>query len=381
MKSTDYLILGAGASGLMLAYRMAKDPFFANKSIRIVDKKQNKGDDRTWCFWEKGMGEWDSLVVKEWNQIYFGAQGKTKKIPLGQYNYKMIRSAAFYQKLWLFILSKENFTFQQDEVNNIYSSEHEVEVRCSSKTYCAKQVFNSIPLNKTYLSQKKYPVLKQHFIGWFIKTESDEFEDDTATFMDFNLEQKGNTRFMYVLPTSKREALFEYTLFSEQLLSKDAYEKAIKNYLKQKNIHNYTILEKEQGSIPMTVYPFANENKKNVLNIGTAGGWTKASTGYTFANSSKKTKDLVGFIKNSNDLRSFKKKSKHQLYDLLFLDVLSQNNALGSKVFSSMFECVNVQTILKFLDEDSTLLEDLKIILSVPSIKFSKALFKRITSL
>ena len=133
MKSTDYLILGAGASGLMLAYRMAKDPFFANKSIRIVDKKQNKGDDRTWCFWEKGMGEWDSLVVKEWNQIYFGAQGKTKKIPLGQYNYKMIRSAAFYQKLWLFILSKENFTFQQDEVNNIYSSEHEVEVRCSSK--------------------------------------------------------------------------------------------------------------------------------------------------------------------------------------------------------------------------------------------------------
>ena len=249
------------------------------------------------------------------------------------------------------------------------------------KTYCAKQVFNSIPLNKTYLSQKKYPVLKQHFIGWFIKTESDEFEDDTATFMDFNLEQKGNTRFMYVLPTSKREALFEYTLFSEQLLSKDAYEKAIKNYLKQKNIHNYTILEKEQGSIPMTVYPFANENKKNVLNIGTAGGWTKASTGYTFANSSKKTKDLVGFIKNSNDLRSFKKKSKHQLYDLLFLDVLSQNNALGSKVFSSMFERVNVQTILKFLDEDSTLLEDLKIILSVPSIKFSKALFKRITSL
>ena len=123
------------------------------------------------------------------------------------------------------------------------------------------------------------------------------------------------------------------------------------------------------------------KTKKNVLNIGTAGGWTKASTGYTFANSSKKTKDLVGFIKNSNDLRSFKKKSKHQLYDLLFLDVLSQNNALGSKVFSSMFERVNVQTILKFLDEDSTLLEDLKIILSVPSIKFSKALFKRITSL
>ena len=378
MKQTDYLILGAGASGLMLAYRMAKDPFFANKSIVIVDKEQHKGDDRTWCFWEKGLGEWDSLVLKEWNQIYFGAQGRTKKISLGHYKYKMIRSAAFYQDLWDFILSKENFSFQQDEVSGICSSKNQVAVQCTSKTYWASQVFNSIPLSKTYLSQKKYPVLKQHFIGWFIQTKNNQFQDDAATFMDFNLKQEGNTRFMYVLPISKKEALFEYTLFSEHLLSKETYEEAIKSYLSEKNIHDYTIIEKEQGSIPMTVYPFVSENKKNVLNIGTAGGWTKASTGYTFANSSRNTKRLVDFIKNCSDLRAFQKRSKYNLYDLLFLDVLSQNNELGSEVFSNMFERVKIQTILKFLDEDSTLLEDLKIILSVPSFKFTKALLKRI---
>jgi lycopene beta-cyclase len=62
MKQTDYLILGAGASGLMLAYRMAKDPFFDHKSILILDQEQNKGNDRTWCFWEKGTGEWDPLL-------------------------------------------------------------------------------------------------------------------------------------------------------------------------------------------------------------------------------------------------------------------------------------------------------------------------------
>jgi lycopene beta-cyclase len=86
---------------------------------------------------------------------------------------------------------------------------------------------------------------------------------------------------MYVLPTSPTEALLEYTLFSHDLLAKAEYETAIKEYIAQLNyqlLHN----RKEQGSIPMTCYPFWKKIHKKVLNIGTAGGWTKASTGYTF---------------------------------------------------------------------------------------------------
>ena len=45
----------------------------------------------------------------------------------------------------------------------------------------------------------------------------------------------------------------------------------------------------------MTSFKFEELNSYNILNIGTAGGWTKASTGYTFYNTSKKTKDLVSF--------------------------------------------------------------------------------------
>ena len=46
------------------------------------------------------------------------------------------------------------------------------------------------------------------------------------------MEQKGNTRFMYVLITSENEALLEYTLFSKNLLSKGEYEAEIQNILK-----------------------------------------------------------------------------------------------------------------------------------------------------
>ena len=38
----DYIIIGAGASGLMLAYRMALDPFFDDKSIVIFDKEKDE---------------------------------------------------------------------------------------------------------------------------------------------------------------------------------------------------------------------------------------------------------------------------------------------------------------------------------------------------
>ena len=85
MKS-DYLILGAGASGLMLAYRMAKDPFFDNKSIILIDKEKKKRNDRTWCFWEKESNEWDPIITKKWNDIFFGAKGKIKKISLKPYS-------------------------------------------------------------------------------------------------------------------------------------------------------------------------------------------------------------------------------------------------------------------------------------------------------
>ena len=380
MKS-DYLILGAGASGLMLAYRMAQDSFFDNKSIVIIDREKNKGDKRTWCFWEKESNEWDSIITKKWNDIFFGAKGKMRKIPLYPYSYKMIRSGAFFEKLWDYILSKENFVFCQEEVTNINTNLNNVVVHGKKSTFQASKVFNSLSINNSYLKQSKFPVLKQHFIGWFIETKEDHFDADTATFMDFNIDQKGNTRFMYILPTSKKEALFEYTLFSEDLLDKKAYEKAIEKYLKEKNITDYIITETEQGSIPMTVYPFASENTKNLLNIGIAGGWTKASTGYTFSNCSRKTKELLAFLKKSEDLTTFEKKSKYQLYDMLFLDVLYKNNELGEEIFFSLFEKVEIQTILEFLDNNSSIIQDMKIIFSVPRSKFTLALFKRILGL
>jgi lycopene beta-cyclase len=196
--------------------------------------------------------------------------------------------------------------------------------------------------------------------------------------MDFSVEQRGNTRFMYVLPTSTTEALLEYTLFSHQLLSKEEYEREIENYIQKLGISTFEIIEKEQGSIPMTCYPFWNKTTKRVLNIGTAGGWTKASTGYTFKNSDKKSTQLVAFLQMETDFRKFHKRTKFWFYDLLLLAVLDKHNDLGASVFSSLFQEGDPTLIFKFLDEETSYFEDLKIILKCPKKLFIEGLLRSI---
>jgi lycopene beta-cyclase len=75
-------------------------------------------------------------------------------------------------------------------------------------------------------------------------------------------------------------------------------------------------------------------------------------------------------------MSSFHKKSKFWFYDLLLLDILYRNNELGSRIFSSLFKKDNPVLIFKFLDEETNLIEDLKVILKCPKMPFIKALFR-----
>ena len=379
MKSYDYIITGAGASGLMTAYRMSLDTYFDDKEILILDKENKNSNDRTWCYWEEGKGEWDHLLAKKWNNIYFGSTDYSEVIPLDKYHYKMLRSGEFYAFLWEQIGKKKNILHIQDEVISYIDHGKSVTVKSKTAVFETSKLINSIFHTDLLTQQDKYPYLKQHFVGWFVKADDDVFDDKVATFMDFNLPQNGNTRFMYVLPISKTHALIEYTLFSEHLLPVSEYETAIEKYMEQIGIKNYTITEKEQGNIPMTSFPFEKQNTKNILHIGSAGGWTKASTGYTFALTTKKSKELVQFLKTEGDLSKFYKRSRYWFFDLIFLGVLHRNNELGSSIFASIFKNNKTQDIFRFLDEKGSWYSDLKIIFRTrPKINFTSSFLRNL---
>ncbi|TDW50301.1 lycopene beta-cyclase [Flavobacterium sp. 270] len=376
----DYIFTGTGLSALMTVYKMVQSGKFADKSILLLDENSKKTNDRTWCFWDKNEMVWNSIVSKKWDFALFANENFNRNLALKPYQYNQIRGLDFYNFVLNEISKQSNITFLNEKVTDINELETHVYVGTEENRYTCNYLFNSIYTKAFAESQMKYPVLQQHFIGWFVESEVEIFNPEQATFMDFSVEQKGNTRFIYVLPTSKTEALVEYTLFSEKLLPKEEYENEIQNYLKNLGVKEYQILEKEQGSIPMTCFPFWKRNTKRVLNIGTAGGWTKASTGYTFKNSDKKSSELVKFLQNNSStslrMTAFHKKSRFWFYDLLLLDILYRHNELGSSIFSSLFKKGNPKLIFKFLDEETTLIEDFKVILKCPKIPFIKALFR-----
>ena len=381
MKKYDYIILGSGLSGLLTAYRMANDAWFDDKSILIIDKEIKNQNDRTWCFWEEANGEFDSILSKTWEKAFIGNQDFQQSFKMHPYLYKMIRSSDFYKLVFETISSKSNFTFINDEIINWKTINNSVEITGKKQSYYGDFLLNSFFDVNPILNQTKYPYLKQHFIGWFIKTKEAIFDDSEVKFMDFTIAQDGNTRFMYVLPTSKTEALFEYTLFSEGLLEKSDYEKAIENYLQNLGITDYEIVEKEAGNIPMTCFPFHKQNWERVLFIGTSGGWTKASTGFTFFNSKKQSEKLIEFLKTNQNLTKFHRKNRYWFYDLILLEVLHQNNELGADLFGRLFQKNSIQKIFQFLNEEGTFFSDLKVMLTLPKWLFVKATFRALWKL
>lgn len=377
MQHYHYIFTGSGLSALMTVYEMLLSGKFEDKSILLIDENAKKVNDRTWCFWDEN-NLFDEIVSKKWNQAIFANEKFNRVLELTPYQYKKIIGLDFYELVFKKISEHKNIHFLNQKVVDFTELGNHCIVKTEQETLTCNKIFNSIYNPEVVTAQTKFPLIHQHFIGWFIKSKEAVFTPNCATFMDFSVEQKGNTRFMYVLPTSENEALLEYTLFSKNLLSKEEYEAEIQKYIENLGITEYEIIEKEQGNIPMTCYPFWKHNTKNIVNMGSAGGWTKASTGYTFKNAFKKSKALVQFLKSESDFTKFHRKDKFWFYDLLLLDILSSKNELGSKIFSSMFKKGDSTVIFKFLDEETSLSEDLQVIWRCPKMIFVKTLIKRL---
>jgi len=373
LETFDYIICGGGASGLLLSNAFISDKFFNDKKILIIEKESKTTNDKTFGFWNDKESVLDEMVFKEWEFAEFKDSNSYNTFLLNPYKYKMIKSNQFYSHIGNKILKAANFKYlnsninEIDEINNI--------VKTDDGEFSSSIIFSSIYNEVNF---KKYPLLKQHFIGWTIETKSETFDDNKITFMDFSVDQKDEIRFMYILPFSKNKALVEYTLFSKELISDNEYEKEIKSYLKENNIQGYTIKEKEKGMIPMTCYPFFENNTDTYFQIGTAGGWSKPSTGYTIKNSIKKIDVLIESLKQDKPLSKIRFKNRFWYYDLLFLDVLIASKGKGSQVFSDLFKNNDPIKIFKFLDENTSVIEELSIFLSVDIKTFVRSLIKRI---
>lgn len=370
MKQYDYIIAGAGAAGMSLLYRMMKHDFFNEKKILVVDKAPKNTNDHTWCFWEKQPDVFESIVHHEWQNVHFYSNDFSGLLYLSPYRYKMLRSIDLYSFVMDEASRHPNISFQYGVVTEMRNEGQNALLKIDGDFFSAQFIFNSILFDKIQVPKGKHSLL-QHFKGWVIETEEPVFKSGEATLMDFRVSQQHGTTFMYVLPTADNKALVEYTLFTEKLLAEESYTNALKDYIQSIiKVNHYKVIEEEFGIIPMTNTSFTKQNR-NIINTGTAGGQTKPSTGYTFKFIQKQCDQILDAIVHNRPFynNNFSHK-KFLWYDSILLNVLAKKRMPGDKIFAKIFEKNKASSVFRFLDNESELGEDLRIINSLPKMPF-----------
>ncbi|MDA9710673.1 lycopene cyclase family protein, partial [Candidatus Pelagibacter sp.] len=236
MKEFDYIIIGGGCAGLSLAYELDFHEKLKNKTLAIIEPRQEYKRDKTWSFWKVMPHNFDDCVKKNWENFSINIPGKTNYLKCKSYPYQSIDSGLFYKKINNRLKENKNISFFKEisEINTKNSF-----------------IFNSVPeIKNNYLN------LWQHFCGVEIQTKNNFFDEEIFNLMDFDCEQRESVHFFYTLPYSKNRALIETTWLSKMNdNSQKDYDNQIKEYIeKHLKIKNYEITFKEEGAIPL-FYP------------------------------------------------------------------------------------------------------------------------------
>ena len=233
MKEFDYTIIGGGCAGLSLAYELEVYEKLKDKTLAIIEPREDYKRDKTWSFWKVFSHNFDDCVKKSWNNFTINTPNNTKYINCEHTPYQTIDSGMFYEKILSKLKLNKNIQFFKsiDEIDKSNSI-----------------VFNSVPN-----FENKQSELWQHFCGVEIETEKDFFDDEIFNLMDFACDQRNKVHFFYTLPFTKRNALVETTWISELNDEKlKDYDEQIDNYLSNHlNIRNCKINFKETGAIPL----------------------------------------------------------------------------------------------------------------------------------
>ena len=191
MKDFDYIIIGGGCAGLSLAYELDLHEKLKDKTLAIVEPREEYKRDKTWSFWKVSNHNFDDCVKKSWKEFSVKIPSESKVVKCENYPYQSIDSGLFYNKINEKLKKNKNIKF----FNNI----KELNTKNSF-------IFNSVPSLQNNSSN-----LWQHFYGIEIETNEKFFDENNLELMNFDCDQRNNVHFLYVFPFTKNKAMIETT--------------------------------------------------------------------------------------------------------------------------------------------------------------------------
>jgi len=376
----DYIIAGAGASGLSLLWNMLHSDVLNSKRILLVDINFKPVNDKTWCFWDDSNIPFEELIYHTWSNLEVSALSERMNEDLKKYKYHCIRSIDYAEKILEMGKASDSVTMLESKIIDFESEGNQGIIITDQGKFKADYIFQSALKPPGLVNEKLDVSLKQHFLGWEIETNKDLFNPGRAIFMDFDIPQTDGVSFFYTLPFTKRKALIEYTLFSDKLLTDEEYELELIKYLQTKynlKSSDFTVSRREKGNIPMEDrrYPFMYCD--HVYNMGTAGGLTKPTTGYTFTRIQRHAKEIVNSLESGSPIPTKRASTyRFRIYDMMLLYILDQQTDVSIQIFHDLFQKNSFDRILQFLEEETNIVQELKIFYTLPYTPFFKSIWK-----
>lgn len=368
--TSDVVIVGGGAAGLSLAYRLTET---GSTTVTVVEPPDGpaRPPERTWCYWDQGTGDFDEAITASWSRLrVHGTDGDEITVDPAPLSYHMLRSAPFERLVYSRLARSHGGHVLRATAHTLRDVADGAEVRCTAPdgrelTLRGRHVFDSRPLRA--LPPARTHVL-QHFRGWFVRTDADRFDPAVADLMDFRVPQpRHGLAFGYVLPLAPDRALVEYTEFSRTPLTIEAYEAALDHYSHGVLALGAFVVEgAEQGVIPMTDARFPRRLGTAVFRIGTAGGATRPATGYTFAAVQRQSRAIAAALRDGRGTVPAPHGRRVLAMDAVLLRALDTGRIDGPAFFTDLFRRTPPERLLRFLDGATSLWEEWGIGLRTP---------------
>ena len=360
----DAVVVGGGASGLALVQRLALDGW-ADRQVLLVDDHHSPVAARSWACWSTGPVSPPPAV--SWSALRVHADGRDIRVRLQEYRYHLVRGADLRQTVEAAVGGAPGFGVRRGSVEAVRDTGDGAEAVVDGERLRARWAFDSRPRDPgpsvaVWLS----------FHGWQVRTSSDAFDPRVPTLMDFRTPQRGEVRFVYVLPISARAALVELTRFGARgaLDGAAELEAYVGSVLRP---GPYEVVREESGLLPLVVPP-PRTMEGRVLPIGNRGGMLKASTGYAYARIQRDSAAVAAsLVRNGHPFDLPAPSTRHRFLDAVLLEVVARDPAAVEPAFARLFSRNRGDVVLRFLDEATSRAQEARLVATLPRAPFLRA--------
>ena len=346
----DLVIIGGGCAGLSLASRLARKP--RRLRVLLLEARNTYSNDRTWCFWAPARNPFDQLVTGQWQAWQFSAAHEIQVQRAGSdLRYQCLPADVFYQ--WALERISQNPSIDLRtgiEVGMVSSHGGCALVDTDHGSVSTRWVIDTRPQ-----SAQAGGGFAQIFAGLEIETETERFDPFCVG----------------LLPFSSRHALIEETRFTTAVDEARLQSKLQLSVEQMTAGAPYRILRRERGRIPMQVTTGDPCRQGQIWRAGSVGGAVRPSTGYAFLRIQRWAEDCANeMARGLPPLSHPRDPAWRRGADALFLQVIERHPSLAPDLFLAMARGVDANVLVRFLSDDGSPLDFVRVAASLPKRPF-----------